>query len=95
MSSNGPAWLDAVRRLERAIGVPAERFFTSDTYFDLLPHVRRAQAQAEELVVRMTEDWYRLFNVPTGSEVREIRAQLGRIERRLDKLTKQLADRDD
>lgn len=101
MSSNGPKrastaplWLDAVRRLERAIGAPVERAVTSDTYFDLLPLVRRAQSQVEGRVARMTDDWYRLWNLPTGSEVRQMREQLSRMERQLQRLTKQLAERD-
>lgn len=67
---------------------------TSDAYFDLLPVLRRARAQTEELVVALTEEWYRLVNLPTGGDVRRMREQLSRIERQLEKLTKQLADRE-
>ena len=92
--SGTPLWLDAVRRFERIVGVPVERFVTSDTYFDLLPQLRRAQAQLEDAVVSLTEDWYRLLNVPTGSDVRQLREQLSRMERQLERLTKQVADRE-
>lgn len=78
-----------MRRLERAIGVPVERFVTSDAYFDLLPHLRRTQEQVEELVAAATEPWYRLLNLPSGSEVRQLREQLSRVERQVDKLAKQ------
>lgn len=92
-SSNGvPRWLEAVRSLERAIGVPVERFVTSDAYFDLLPHLYRAQEQLEELTAAATDRWYRLLNVPTGSDVRQLREQLSRLERQVEKLSKQLAD---
>ena len=50
--NGAPRWLAAVRRLERAIGVPVERFVTSDAYFDLLPHLRRTQEQVEDLLAR-------------------------------------------
>jgi hypothetical protein len=94
-SENGaPFWLEAVRKFERAVGVPVERFVTSDAYFDLLPHLNRAQAQLEELAVGATERWYRLLNLPTGSDVRHLREQLSRVERQVEKLTKQLADRE-
>ncbi|NUR76772.1 MAG: hypothetical protein HOQ28_10875 [Thermoleophilia bacterium] len=89
-----PFWLDAVRRFERAIGVPVERFVTSDAYFDLLPHLKRAQSQLEDAVAAMTEEWYRLVNLPSGSDVRQMREQLSRMERQIERLTKQLADRD-
>jgi hypothetical protein len=87
-------WLDAVQRFERMVGVPVERFVTSDTYFDLLPRLRRAQGQIEHLVASVTDDWYRLMNVPTGTDVRQMREQLSRMERQLERLTKQVADRE-
>jgi hypothetical protein len=87
-----PRWLEAVRSFERAIGVPVERFVTSDAYFDLLPHLNRAEATLEELAAAATERWYRLLNLPSGSDVRQLREQLSRVERQVEKLTKQLAD---
>ena len=90
-----PLWLDAVRRIERLIGVPVERMVTSDAYFDALPKLRRLQMQMVELVATSTDQWFRLFNVPAGSDVRHMREQLSRMERQLEKLTKELADRED
>ncbi len=90
-----PLWLDAVRRLERLIGVPVERIVTSDAYFDALPELRRAQAQMADIVARATDEWFRLCNLPAGSDVRRMREQLSRMERQLEKLTKELADRQD
>ncbi len=87
-----PRWLEAVRSFERAVGVPVEKFVTSDAYFDLLPHLNRAQAQFEELAVAATDRWYRLLNLPTGSDLRQMREQLSRVERQVEKLSKQLAD---
>jgi type II secretory pathway component PulM len=95
-SGNGrpptPLWLDAVRRLERAIGGPAERWLTSDAYFDLLPHARRAQAQLEATVAALTDEWYRLMNVPSASDMRQMRTQLARMERQLQRMAKELED---
>ena len=95
-SSNGrppsPSWLDLVRRFERAIGGPVERAVTSEAYFDLLPLARRAYAQVEETVAAVTEEWYRLLNLPTGTDVRQLRTQLSRMERQLERLTKELED---
>jgi hypothetical protein len=94
-TDNGvPRWLEAVRSFERTIGVPVERFVTSEAYFDLLPHLHRTQEQVEELVAGATDRWYRLLNLPSGSDVRQLREQLSRLERQVEKLTKQLADRE-
>jgi ubiquinone biosynthesis protein UbiJ len=89
-----PLWLDAVRRFERAIGVPVERFVTSDAYFDLVPHLRRARTQLEDLAVVLTDEWYRLLNMPSGNDVRQLREQLSRVERQVERLSKQIADRE-
>jgi hypothetical protein len=91
-SDNAPLWLDAVRRFERLVGVPVERLVTSDAYFDALPKLRRAQAQMADYVAGVTDDWFRLFNLPAGSDVRRMREQLSRMERELQKLTKELAE---
>ena len=53
-SDNAPLWLDAVRRVERLVGVPVERLVTSDAYFDALPKLRRAQAQMADYVAGVT-----------------------------------------
>jgi len=87
-----PFWLDAVRRLERAIGTPVERAVTSDTYFDVMPLARRALAQVESTVAALTDEWYRIMNFPTGTEVRQMRTQLARMERQLERLAKELED---
>ena len=39
---------------------------------------------------RSTAD--RLLNLPTGSDLRQMREQLSRVERQVEKLSKQLAD---
>lgn len=89
-----PLWLEAVRRFERKIGVPVERLVRSDVYFETLATVRRTQAQMTELVAGLTNDWYRVLNMPTGSEVRRIHEQLSRLERQLEQLTRELRERE-
>ena len=88
-----PGWLDAIRKLERAIGVPVESAVKSETYFDAVTRLKRAQAQIAEFVESTSTDLYRMFNVPTGSEIRRLREQLGRIERSLAALSKEVSAR--
>jgi len=90
-----PLWLEAIRRFERMIGVPIERMVTSDAYFDALPKLRRLQGQMGDFVATYTDEWFRLFNLPAGSDIRHLREQLSRMERQLEKLTKELGDRSD
>jgi hypothetical protein len=88
-----PLWLDAVRRFERAIGVPIESAVTSDAYFDALTRLKRAHAQVASVVENVTDDVFRMLNVPAGSDVRRMREQLSRMERRLEAMSKELANR--
>jgi hypothetical protein len=86
-----PLWLDAVRRFERAIGVPIESAVTSEAYFDALTRLKRAHAQVASVVENVSDDVFRMFNIPAGSDVRKLREQLSRVERRLEAMSKELA----
>jgi hypothetical protein len=88
-----PAWLDAIRKFERAIGVPVESAVTSDAYFDAVTHLKRAQAQIAEFVESTSADVFRMFNLPAGSEIRRLREQLSRVERNLEALSKEISAR--
>ena len=90
-----PLWLDAVRKFERAIGDPIESIVTSEAYFDAMTRFKRAQSQVTGAVENVTNDVYRMFNIPAGSDVRKLREQLSRMERRLEAMSKELAKRDE
>jgi hypothetical protein len=86
----GPLWLRAVERLERAIGEPVEAWVHSDIYFDLVAGAMRARARVARLSEAISSRSFHLFNLPAGSDIRDVREQLSRIERRLAQLAKEL-----
>ena len=88
--SGQPQWLKLILRFERAIGAPVESAVRSDTYFDLVAHANRTRTRLTELTEGFTEGWLHLFNLPAGSDVRQLREQLARLERRLGELAKDL-----
>jgi hypothetical protein len=94
MSSKGPLWLKAVHRLERAIGEPVEAAVRTDTYFDLVTKATRATRSAKRTVVGTSTRALHLFNLPAGSDMRRMREQLSRMERRLNQLTEDVAELD-
>ena len=94
MSSQAPLWLKAVHRLERAIGEPIEAAVRTDTYFDLVTKATRATRKAQRTVVGTSTRMLHLFNLPAGSDVRRMREQLSRMERRLNQLTEDVAELD-
>jgi hypothetical protein len=90
--SRRPLWLRAVLRLERTIGEPLESALHSDTYFDLVTELLRAKGRTEQGLEGISRRLLHLLNLPAGSDIRRVREQLGRVERRLAALSKELDD---
>ena len=91
--ANQPLWLKLVLRFERAIGVPVESAVRSDAYFDVLTHANRTRARLTELTESWSREWLGLLNLPAGSDVRQLREQLARVERQLAELAKDVEQR--
>jgi hypothetical protein len=91
MSGGRPLWLKAVLRLERAIGEPVESAVHSDAYFDAIAEVTRWRARGIGAVEGVSRRCLHLLNLPAGTDLRRVREQLGRVERRLNELTDELA----
>jgi hypothetical protein len=92
MAAEQPAWLKLVLRLERTIGRPIESAVRSNAYFDVLTQANRTHARLSRLTDSWTEEWLHLWNLPTGSDVRKLQAQLSRVERKLGRLAKQVEE---
>ncbi len=88
--SRAPLWLRAVHRLERTIGEPIESALHSDTYFDLVTEMLRLRSRTERTLEGASRRMLHLLNLPAGSDIRRVREQLGRVERRLAELSKDL-----
>jgi hypothetical protein len=95
MSPNRPLWLRAVHKLERTIGGPVESVVRSDTYFDAVTKASRARRGAINLVEGVSRRGLHLLNLPAGTDVRRMREQLSRLERRLDQLSYDVRDLDE
>ena len=91
MSAGRPLWLKAVHRLERAIGEPVESAVRSDAYFDTVARATRLRARAIGTVEGVSRRCLHLLNLPAGTDLRRVREQLGRMERRLNEINDELA----
>ena len=94
VANEQPRWLQMVYRLERAVGTPVEKAVRSDTYFDLVAQANRARRRTVSTVQGLQRGWLHTFNLPAASDVRGVREQLARVERRLNELAKELGDGD-
>jgi hypothetical protein len=95
MSSNKPLWLRAVLRLERAVGAPVESAVRSDAYFGTVATLSRVRRKATDKVEGVSRRGLHLLNLPAGTDVRRLREQLSRMERRLDQLSYDVAELDE
>jgi hypothetical protein len=92
MSLRQPLWLKVVTKLERVIGEPIERAVRSDTYFDVVAAATRNQRRIVNAVEGLSTCWLHLRNMPASTDIRGLREQLNRMERRLAEVTKELED---
>ena len=93
--SGKPLWLRAVHRVERTIGEPVEAAVRTETYFDLMTKVTRTTRAAKRKVAGTSTRAMHLVNLPAGSDIRGLREQLSRMERRINQLSENVAELDD
>jgi hypothetical protein len=89
-----PLWVRAVYRLERVVGEPVEAAVRTDTYFDLMTKATRTTRTVKRTVTGVSTRGLHLLNLPAGTDVRSLREQLARMERRLNRLSEQVEERD-
>ncbi|MGO9496028.1 MAG: hypothetical protein ACLQA5_04845 [Solirubrobacteraceae bacterium] len=94
MPANQPLWLRAVLRVERAIGEPIESAVRSDTYYDVVSTTTRVRRKVTGTAEGVSRRCLHLLNLPTGSDIRSMRQQLARMERRLNQLSDDVSELD-
>jgi hypothetical protein len=82
--------LKLVLRLERAIGGPVETAVHSDTYFDVVAELSRGKERLSGALESVSKRGLHLLNLPAGSDIRRLREQLARMDRRLLQISKEL-----
>jgi hypothetical protein len=92
MPGHRPLWLRVVLRLERAVGEPIESAVRSDTYFDLVSTTTRVRKGVTGAAEGVSRRCLHLLNLPAGSDIRRMRQQLARMERRLNQISHEVAE---
>jgi hypothetical protein len=92
MAADLPFWLKLVLRLERAVGGPVESAVHSDAYFDAVAELNRAQRRLTDAVESVSKRGLHLLNLPAGTDIRRVREQLARMDRRLVQISKELEE---
>jgi hypothetical protein len=92
MAADPPFWLKLVLRVERAVGGPVESALHSDAYFDAVAELNRAQRRLTDAVESVSKRGLHLLNLPAGTDIRRVREQLARMDRRLVQISKELEE---
>jgi hypothetical protein len=95
MPADQPLWLKLVIRIERAIGEPVESAVRSETYFELVSTASRVRRKATGAVEGVSRRALHVLNLPTASDMRRMRQQLARMERRLNQLSEEVEELDE
>ena len=90
MTKGPPLWLKMVLRAERAVGNRVEQAVHSDAYFDVISELNRGKGMLTGRVEGLSKRIWHLANLPAGTDVRRVREQLARMERRMNELSKEL-----
>ena len=85
-----PLWLKLVLRAERAVGGPVEAAVHSDAYFDVVTELSRGTRRLTGAVESVSKRGLHLLNLPAGTDIRRVREQLARMDRRLLQISKEL-----
>jgi hypothetical protein len=90
MSPPVPLWRQAFDVAERAVAPRAERLVRTPSFSIGAALVRRAQAVANSSARGLTARAWHLVNLPAGSDVSRLRAQIGALDREVRRLSLQL-----
>jgi hypothetical protein len=85
-----PLWLKGVLRAEGIVGSRVESAVHSCAYFDLVTQAKRSTRRLTDAVEGVSKRLLHLANLPAGTDIRRVREQLARMERRIVELSKEL-----
>jgi hypothetical protein len=85
-----PLWRQAFDVAERAVTPRAEDLVRSEAFSLATALARRAQNVAGNSIQGLTARAWHLVNLPAGSDIRRLRAQIGSLDREVRRLTLQL-----
>src|ERR1041384_4771058 len=90
MAAPAPLWLNVVLRLERAVGSRVEAAVHSDAYFDVVAELNRGTRRLTDALESVSKRGLHMLNLPAGTDIRRVREQLARMDRRLLQISKEL-----
>jgi hypothetical protein len=87
---SAPRWRQAYDAVDKAVTPRAEAFVRTETFAQGAALAQRAQKLARDAARGATARAWHLLNLPAGSDVSRLRAQIGALDREVRRLTLQL-----
>jgi hypothetical protein len=75
-----------------AVGEPVEKAVSSNPYYDTVAVAKRAGRRAVRTAEGISRRGLHLLNLPAGTDIRRVREQLARMDRRLLEISKDIDD---
>lgn len=91
-SDDRPMWRSAVDRVDRLVTPPANAFVRSSAFADLTAAGIRLESRLRRRLEKLLGSYWHLWNLPTASDQRSIRARLVAVESRLRDIADRLDD---
>jgi hypothetical protein len=93
--SDGPVWLRAVMRLDRAVSGPLNRATNSDRAADTMLVVSRATRMARGAADRLRSAGVHALYLPSQRDVQRLGTSVERLERTVDELVARAEDHEE
>lgn len=90
MSEARPLWRQAFDLVEGAVGPPLKTIVNSEQFAIAMGLAAKAQKTAQRRTERTTRRLLHLWNLPAGSDVTRIIAEIGKLQREVRELTRQV-----
>ena len=90
--SEAPTWKKVFDRLDATVGTRLNEFVRSEDFATLAALVRRARREFESRSEQNTRRILHSMNLPAGSDMNRLLAQIGNLEREVRELRKLLVD---
>jgi Poly(R)-hydroxyalkanoic acid synthase subunit (PHA_synth_III_E) len=85
-----PPWRVAIEQFERSIGAPLEAFVQTDEFADMAARAAKSQAQIQHGIGTDTSQWPHAMNLPTATDVAELRAEIAELRKEVRSLAEGL-----
>jgi hypothetical protein len=92
MATDTPLWKQLFDAADRTLGTRLNDFVRGENFAIVAGLATRTRSELTARSERVSRQWLHVLNLPAGSDVNRLLAQIGRLEREVRDLRKQIED---